>query len=90
MNVVVAQGAAVLKLLSSKDQSLLVRRNPFLVLDFGFDIVDGVAGFDLEGDGLSGDCNMIVSNSGGKGRMRGYLRVLTKICMIASWMNVVV
>ena len=28
---------------------------PFLVLDLGFDVIDGVGGFDLEGDGLSGE-----------------------------------
>ena len=28
---------------------------PFLVLDLGFDVVDGIRGFDLEGDGLSGE-----------------------------------
>lgn len=28
---------------------------PFLVLDLGFNIVDGVGGLDLEGDGLSGE-----------------------------------
>lgn len=42
LNVVVAQCAAVLKLLSGKDQTLLVWRNAFLVLNLGFDIVDGV------------------------------------------------
>ena len=29
---------------------------PLLVLDFGLDVVDGVRGLDLEGDGLSGEC----------------------------------
>jgi len=28
---------------------------PFLVLDLGFDVIDGVRGFDLEGDCLSGE-----------------------------------
>ena len=28
---------------------------PFLVLDLGFDVIDGVGGFDLQGDGLSGE-----------------------------------
>ena len=33
LNVVVRQGATVLKLLSGENETLLVRRNPFLVLD---------------------------------------------------------
>jgi hypothetical protein len=53
LDVVVAQGAAVLQLLSSEDQTLLVRGNSLLVLDLALDIVDGVARFDLEGDGLT-------------------------------------
>lgn len=53
LDVVVGQCAAILQLLSREDQSLLVRWDAFLVLDFGFDIVDCVARFDLEGDGLA-------------------------------------
>lgn len=47
LNVIVGQGTTVLKLLSSEDQTLLVRRNTLLVLDLGLNVVDGVAGFDL-------------------------------------------
>ena len=39
---------AILKLLASKDQPLLIRRNPFLVLDLGFHILDCVGWLDLE------------------------------------------
>ena len=53
LNVVVRKGATVFKLLTSKDETLLVRRNTLLVLNFGLDIVDSVGGFDLEGDGLA-------------------------------------
>jgi len=52
LDVVVGKGAAILKLLPGEDQALLVRRDAFLVLDLGLDIVDGVATLDLEGDGL--------------------------------------
>ena len=51
----VAQGAAIFELLASEDETLLVGGNAFLVLDLGLDIVDGVRGLDLEGDGLSGE-----------------------------------
>ena len=53
LNVVVAKSAAIFQLLASKDQTLLVRRDSFLVLDLGLDIVDGVGRLDLEGDGLA-------------------------------------
>jgi hypothetical protein len=47
LNVVIGKSATVLKLLAGKDQALLVRRNAFLVLDLGLNIVDGVGGLDL-------------------------------------------
>ena len=53
LNVVVAQGTAVFKLLASEDKALLIRRNSFLILDLRLDVVDGIAGFDLKGDGLA-------------------------------------
>jgi hypothetical protein len=54
LNVVVTQGAAILKLLASEDQTLLIRRDTFLILDLGLDVVNGVRRLDLKGDGLSG------------------------------------
>lgn len=76
LDVVVAQGASILELLSSEDKTLLVRGNsvcrfrqsakssfiyrflaislvPFLVLDFGLDVVDGVGRLHLKGDSLA-------------------------------------
>jgi hypothetical protein len=53
LNVVVAKSATILKLLSGEDQALLVGGDSFLVLDLGLDIVDGVGGLDLKGDGLA-------------------------------------
>ena len=55
LDVVVGQGPAILKLLASEDQPLLVRRDALLVLDLGLDILDRVRGFNLEGDGLAGE-----------------------------------
>jgi hypothetical protein len=55
LNVVVGQGATILKLLASKDQALLVRRDTLLILDLRFDIVDGIRGLNLEGDCLARD-----------------------------------
>lgn len=53
LDVVVGESSAILELLASKDQSLLVRGNALLVLDLGLDIVNGVRGLDLKGDGLA-------------------------------------
>merc|ERR1719158_455267 len=55
LDVVVGQGASIFKLLSSEDKSLLIRRDTFLVLDLGLDILNGVGWLDFEGDGLSGE-----------------------------------
>jgi len=56
LDVVISKGASIFKLFSGEDESLLVGRNALLVLDFLFDVVDGVGAFNLEGDGLSGEC----------------------------------
>ncbi|CAM9193129.1 unnamed protein product, partial [Heterosigma akashiwo] len=53
LDVVVRQGAAIFELLASKDQALLVRRNAFFVLDLLLDVIDGVGGFDIQGDSLA-------------------------------------
>lgn len=42
LDVVIAQSAAILKLLSGENETLLVGRDTFLVLNFGLDIVDGI------------------------------------------------
>ena len=56
LDVVVAQSAAIFQLLPSEDESLLVWRDPFLILDLGLDVLDGVACFDFQGDGLASEC----------------------------------
>ncbi|KAG9409423.1 hypothetical protein AC1031_022120 [Aphanomyces cochlioides] len=47
LDVVVAQGTTVFKLLAGKDQALLIRRNSFLILDLLLDVVDRVGWFDI-------------------------------------------
>merc|ERR1711870_17122 len=54
LDVVVREGPAVLQLLSSKDQPLLVWGDALLVLDLGLDILNGVRWLHLQGDGLPG------------------------------------
>lgn len=55
LDVVVGQSATIFELLAGEDETLLVRRNAFLVLDLGLHIVDGVRGLDLQSNGLAGE-----------------------------------
>ena len=54
LNVVVRERAAVLELLASEDETLLIRRNALLVLDLLLHILDGVRGLDIKSDRLAG------------------------------------
>ena len=58
LDVVVGEGTAVLELLSSEDQALLIRWDSLLVLDLGLDVVDGIRRLNLEGDGLASYCSL--------------------------------
>ena len=53
LDVVIGQGATVLKLLASEDQTLLIWGNSLLVLDLGLDVLDGVRGLDIQSNRLS-------------------------------------
>jgi hypothetical protein len=55
LDVIVRKGSAVFKLLSSKDESLLIRRDTFLILDLCLDIFDGVRLLNIEGDCFSSE-----------------------------------
>jgi len=56
LDVVVGQSTSVFKLLSSEDESLLLWRNSFLVLDLSLDVLDGVVCFDVQSDGFASEC----------------------------------
>ena len=43
LDIVIRKSPAVLELLSGKDQALLIRRNAFLVLDLGLDVINSIA-----------------------------------------------
>jgi hypothetical protein len=45
----------IFELLARKDQTLLIRWDAFLVLDFGLDIFNRVRRLDIESDGLAGE-----------------------------------
>ena len=55
LDVVIRQGAAVLQLFSSEDETLLVRGDALLVLNFGLDVLNRVGGLTIESDRLSGE-----------------------------------
>ena len=55
LDVVVGEGTAVLELLASENEALLVGRDAFLVLDLGLDILNSVRGLDVQGDGLASE-----------------------------------
>ena len=53
LDVVVSQGAAILELLASEDQTLLIRRDALLILDLLLDLLDRVGALNLKGDGFT-------------------------------------
>ena len=55
LDVVVRKGPSILKLLASKDETLLVRGDALLVLDLGLDILNSVGRLNLKGDGLASE-----------------------------------
>jgi len=55
LDVVVGECATVLELLASKNQSLLVGRDAFFVLNLALDGVDRIRGFNFERNSFSGE-----------------------------------
>jgi len=52
LDVVIWQSSTIFQLFASKNKPLLIWRNPFLVLNLGFNILYGVWGLNFKGDGL--------------------------------------
>merc|ERR1719419_1673318 len=53
LDVVIRECTSILQLLTSKDQSLLIWRNSFLVLNLSFDVFNRVGWFHLKSDRLA-------------------------------------
>ena len=53
LDVIVGEGATILELLSSKDQTLLIGWDTLLVLDLGLDVINSIRGLNLESDSLA-------------------------------------
>ena len=56
LDVVVRKGSAIFELLSSEDESLLIRRDTFLVLNLSLDILNRVRWFSIGGDNFYKKC----------------------------------
>ena len=68
LDVIVGQGATILKLFSGEDETLLIWGDSLLVLDLRLNVVDGVGRLHLEGNGLSGEGLDENLHDGQKGR----------------------
>jgi len=53
LDIVIRKGTAILQLLSSEDEALLIWGDALLVLDLGLDVVNGVGGLDIQSDCLA-------------------------------------
>lgn len=90
---VVGEGAAVLKLLSSEDKTLLVGRDALLVLNLRLDVVNRVRRLDLECDGLAGEG--LTGEVSGSGVVDGVCEALTRrsawrrggYALLIGWMD---
>jgi len=85
LNIVIRKRSAILKLFSSKDQSLLLWRDSFFVLDFGLDVGDRVIWLDVKGDCLSSerfhkDLHGTTSKSENKMKGRFFLNIVVGKC----------
>jgi hypothetical protein len=55
LDVIIRKGSVVFKLLSGEDKSLLIWGDSFLVLDFSFNVVNGICWFNIKSDCLSSE-----------------------------------
>jgi len=53
LDIIIRQGASILKLLAGEDEALLVGRDALLILNLRLDVVNGIGGLHLESDRLS-------------------------------------
>jgi len=85
LDVVVRESSSIFELFSSENESLLLRRNSFFVLDLSLDVLDGVVWLDIQGDRFSGqsfDKNLHSTTSKTKDKMesRFLLDIVVRKC----------
>mmetsp|Transcript_13779 Transcript_13779/g.19310 ORF Transcript_13779/g.19310 Transcript_13779/m.19310 type:complete len:269 (+) Transcript_13779:538-1344(+) len=83
LDVVVCQCATILKLLTSEDETLLIRRNSFFVLDLLLHGVDGIRRIDIQCDRLASQSlykDLHGSSSKAENEVKGRLLLNVVIC----------
>lgn len=55
LDIVIRKSATIFQLLTSKDETLLIRWNSLLILDLGLHVIDGVGALNFQGDRFSGE-----------------------------------
>ncbi|KAF9002319.1 hypothetical protein BDQ17DRAFT_1203729, partial [Cyathus striatus] len=53
LNIVIGKGATILELLPCEDETLLVGGNTLFILNLGFDVINSIRRFNLQGNRLS-------------------------------------
>ena len=53
LDIIIGKGTSILELLTSKDKTLLIWGNTFLILNLLLDIVNAIRGLHLKSDGLA-------------------------------------
>jgi len=53
LDVVVGESSSIFQLLSCKDESLLIGRDTFFILDLSLDVLNGVRRLNIKSDGLA-------------------------------------
>jgi hypothetical protein len=53
LNIVIRKRAPIFQLFAGKNETLLIRRNAFLVLNLGLDVFNGIRRLDVERNGLA-------------------------------------
>jgi len=56
LDVIVGESSAIFELFTGKDESLLIWRNTFLILDLCLDIFDWICWFNIKSDGFTCEC----------------------------------
>jgi len=85
LDIVVRKSSSIFELFSSENESLLLWRDSFFVLDLGLDVLDSVVWFDIQGDRFSGqsldkDLHSTTSKTKDKMESRFLLDVIVRKC----------
>ena len=54
LDVIITQSTPIFQLFAGKNQPLLIWGDTFLILDLCFDVINGIASFNIQSDGFTG------------------------------------